>query len=132
VYGPPLNKHCTALEGPASVRISNARALADELGDLVLSEVPPPTGAGRWYPFRFEDGTYTREFEDRKRTVHGIDVQIVGTQVVDNVGGSVSTTRKLRVCGQADLAAEEAQAVASTILGDVKRMQDLDSQDNGE
>jgi hypothetical protein len=23
VYGPPLNKHCTALEGPAVVRISN-------------------------------------------------------------------------------------------------------------
>jgi hypothetical protein len=31
VYGPPLNTHCTALEGPAAVRISNARALADEL-----------------------------------------------------------------------------------------------------
>ena len=30
VYGPPLNTHCTALEGPAAVRISNARALADE------------------------------------------------------------------------------------------------------
>ena len=29
--GPPLNTHCTALEGPAAVRISNARALADEL-----------------------------------------------------------------------------------------------------
>jgi hypothetical protein len=23
VYGPPLNTHCTALEGPATVRISN-------------------------------------------------------------------------------------------------------------
>ena len=31
VFGPPLNTHCTALEGPAAVRISNARALADEL-----------------------------------------------------------------------------------------------------
>jgi len=31
VYGPPLNVHYTALEGPAVVRISNARALADEL-----------------------------------------------------------------------------------------------------
>ena len=26
-----MNKHCTALEGPAAVRISNVRALADEL-----------------------------------------------------------------------------------------------------
>ena len=25
VYGPPLNTHCTALEGPAAVRISTAR-----------------------------------------------------------------------------------------------------------
>ena len=25
VYGPPLNIHCTALEGPATVRISTAR-----------------------------------------------------------------------------------------------------------
>lgn len=33
VYGPLLNTHCTALEGPAAVRISNARALADELGE---------------------------------------------------------------------------------------------------
>ena len=31
VFGPPLNTHCTALDGPATVRISNARALADEL-----------------------------------------------------------------------------------------------------
>src|SRR6476620_1867153 len=31
LYGPPLNTHRTALEGPAAVRISNARALADEL-----------------------------------------------------------------------------------------------------
>jgi hypothetical protein len=26
VYGPPMNTHCTALAGPASVRISNSRA----------------------------------------------------------------------------------------------------------
>jgi len=26
VYGPPLNKHCTALEGPAAVRISTSHA----------------------------------------------------------------------------------------------------------
>ena len=25
VYGPPLNTHCTALDGPASVRISSSR-----------------------------------------------------------------------------------------------------------
>jgi hypothetical protein len=25
VYGPPINTHCTALEGPATVRISTAR-----------------------------------------------------------------------------------------------------------
>ena len=25
VYGPPLNTHCTALEGPATVRISSSR-----------------------------------------------------------------------------------------------------------
>jgi hypothetical protein len=25
VYGPPLNTHCTALNGPAVVRISNSR-----------------------------------------------------------------------------------------------------------
>jgi hypothetical protein len=25
VYGPPLNTHCTMLEGPATVRISNKR-----------------------------------------------------------------------------------------------------------
>jgi hypothetical protein len=31
VYGSPLNTHCTALDGPAAVRISNARALADGL-----------------------------------------------------------------------------------------------------
>jgi hypothetical protein len=24
VYGPPMNTHCTALDGPATVRISNA------------------------------------------------------------------------------------------------------------
>jgi hypothetical protein len=27
VYGPPLNTHCTALEGPATVRISTTRTL---------------------------------------------------------------------------------------------------------
>jgi hypothetical protein len=26
VYGPPLNKHCTPLEGPATVRISTSHA----------------------------------------------------------------------------------------------------------
>jgi hypothetical protein len=26
VYGPPLNTHCTTLDGPATVRISNERA----------------------------------------------------------------------------------------------------------
>jgi hypothetical protein len=25
LYGPPMNTHCTALEGPATVRISNKR-----------------------------------------------------------------------------------------------------------
>ena len=39
VYGPPLNTHCTALEGPAAVRISNARALADR---ALLVEHPRP------------------------------------------------------------------------------------------
>jgi hypothetical protein len=31
VYGPPLNTHCTALDDPAAMRISNTRALVDEL-----------------------------------------------------------------------------------------------------
>ena len=37
VYGPPVNTHCTALDGPAAARISNARALADELDRLTES-----------------------------------------------------------------------------------------------
>jgi hypothetical protein len=64
--------------------------------------------------------------------MNGINVQIVGTQVANSDGGSPSTARKLRVSGQADLTTEEAQAVASTILGEARGMAELDHQDNGE
>jgi hypothetical protein len=35
VYGPPLNTHCTALEGPAVVRISNATEIPTGGGPTV-------------------------------------------------------------------------------------------------
>jgi hypothetical protein len=46
VYGPPMNKDCTALDGPAAVRISKARALADEIGEARATQ-RHPAGRGR-------------------------------------------------------------------------------------
>jgi hypothetical protein len=103
-----------------------------ELGDLVMPQVPKPTGAGHWSPWRFREGDkYVRDFEGRNRTLHGIEIQIVGSQEV-NENGDVSTTRKLRISGQAVLTAQEAGAVASAIWGDTETMQTLDREDNVE
>lgn len=105
-----------------------------ELGDVVLSEIPPPTGAGHWSQWQFEDGIFSRDFEDRNITVHGIEIQIVGSQTKDTWSGdgTVSTTRKLRVAGQAVLTPQEAQEVASAIWGDVETMKRLDHEDNSD
>jgi hypothetical protein len=32
VYGPPLNTHCTAIEGPAAVRITTSKAVTRNHG----------------------------------------------------------------------------------------------------
>ena len=60
---------------------------------------------------------YTRDFEGRKYNVDGIEIQIVGSQTKGTWSGdgTLSTSRKLRISGQAVLTAQEAQDVASAI-----------------
>ncbi len=73
--------------------------------------------AGYWGAWQFDDGMYTRDFEGRKYNVDGIEIQIVGSQTKDTWSGdgTLSTSRKLRISGQAVLTAQEAQDIASAI-----------------
>ncbi|RFZ49353.1 hypothetical protein MSS2_04250 [Mycobacterium marinum] len=102
------------------------------LGDAVLAGVPQPTGAGYWGRWQFDDGLYTRDFEDRNLNVHDIEIQIVGTQTIDAWAkdDALSTIRKVRISGQAELTPDQAQEVAAAILSEAKRALSLDSSDN--
>lgn len=102
-----------------------------EVGGVVLSDIPPPTGAGHFDPWKLDDGIFSRDFEGGSRTLHGFEIQIVGSQVKDTWRDELSTRRKLRIAGQAVLTSQEAQQVASAIWGDVQNIQRLNQDDNG-
>lgn len=60
--------------------------------------------------------------------------QIIGSQTKDTWSGdgALTTNRKLRISGQADLTPAQAQEVASTILREIEGAQKLDSDDIGD
>jgi hypothetical protein len=101
-----------------------------QLGDVVHSEVKPPTDAGRLHAWSYEGERWLRRFEGRGLPVHCVEVHVVGSQFKDSESDKVTTRRQIRVSGDTILTTEQAEEVAATILQQVASAREYDSQDN--